>query len=33
MPKYLFFLVVGAISITALLTLRHFRRIRSESGS
>ena len=33
MPKYLFFLVVGALSIAVLLTLRRLRRIRSANGS
>jgi uncharacterized membrane protein len=33
MPKYLFFLVVGALSIAVLLTLQRLRRIRSETGA
>jgi uncharacterized membrane protein len=33
MPKYLFFLVVGALSIAVLLTLQRLRRIRSEAGA
>jgi uncharacterized membrane protein len=33
MPKYLFFLVVGAFSIAVLLTLQRLRRIRSGGGA
>ena len=33
MPKYLFFLLVGALSIAALLTLRRLRRTRSEGAA
>jgi uncharacterized membrane protein len=33
MPRYLFFLVVGAFSIAVLLTLRRLRRIGLEGGS
>jgi uncharacterized membrane protein len=31
MPKWLFFLLVGAVALTALLVLRRFRRARVEA--